>query len=102
MWSGVDGPTYCEGESTYAMNAHAVNYSCSSPVVCIALTLNNGDIVYSDESRRAGSSATYSCFVGYSLEAQEVITCQSIDHNTATWSGSLPMCQGLSMSSLLH
>ncbi|XP_064386521.1 uncharacterized protein LOC135335055 isoform X2 [Halichondria panicea] len=76
VWSGVDGPT-CE-------------------VVCPVLALDNGDILYSDDSRRVGTSATYSCIVGYRIVGEPVmITCQLSDNSTPTWSESSPICEDI-------
>ncbi len=81
--------------SLHAMDAHIGLYSFPSPVVCPVLTLENGDILYNDENRHVDTSATYSCYVGYFLEGEPVITCQLSDNNIATWSESLPMCEGV-------
>ncbi len=82
--------------SLHAMDAHALNYSCPSSVVCPVLTLENGDIAYDDESRRVDdTNATLICKMGYRLVGESVITCQLTDNNTATWSESSPMCEGV-------
>ncbi len=92
MWSGK-APT-CEGVSIHAMDAHALNYTCPSSVVCPVLTLENGDITYDDESRCVDTNATLSCKMGYRLVGESMITCQLRDNNMATWSESSPMCEG--------
>ncbi len=81
--------------SLHAMDAHIGLYSFLSPVVCPVFTLRNGDILYNDENRRVDTNATYSCYVGYFLEGEPVITCQLSDNNIATWSESLSMCKGV-------
>ena len=87
--------------SLHAMDAHALNYSCPSSVVCPVLTLENGDITYDDESRCVDTSATLSCKMGYRLVGESVITCQLRDNNMATWSESSPMCEGVFNKSIV-
>ena len=84
------------------VSLHAIRFHCYNPfpVVCPVLALDNGDILYSDDSRRVGTSATYSCIVGYRIVGEPVmITCQLSDNSTPTWSESSPICEGVSMSS---
>ena len=83
----------------HAIDSHALNYIYLHiiPVVCPVLALENGDIMYTDDSRRVGTDVTYSCIVGYRLAREPEITCQLSDNNMATWSESLPMCKGVSM-----
>ncbi len=80
--------------SQHAMDAHALNYTCPSSVVC-PVTLENGDITYDNESRRVNTSATLSCKMGYRLVGESVINCQLRNNNMATWSESSPMCEGV-------
>ncbi len=98
-WNG-DAPT-CEGESTCNGCPCIELYGFPSPVVCPVLTLGNGVIMYDNESRRVGTSATLSCNMGYRLAGESVITCQLVEYNMATWSESSPMCEGVFNKSIV-
>ena len=98
-WNG-DAPT-CEGESTCNGCPCIELYSFPSPVVCPVLTPGNGVIMYDNESRRVGTSATLSCNMGYRLAGESVITCQLVEYNMATWSESSPMCEGVFNKSIV-
>ncbi len=83
------------------VSLHAIRFHCYNPfpVVCPVLALDNGYILYSADSRRVGTSATYSCIVGYRIVGEPVmITCQLSDNSMATWSESSPICKGVSIN----
>ncbi len=91
--------------SLHAMDAHACIELYGFPypvvVVCPVLTLGNGVIMYGNESRRVGTSATLSCNMGYRLAGEPVITCQLSDSNMATWSQSSSTCEGVFKESII-
>ena len=66
-------------------------------ILCSGLTApDNGEIVFSATSQLldVGTTATYSCDLGYVLVGETTRTCEDTNsRTTGTWSGEDPICK---------
>ena len=72
-------------------------------ILCQGLSSpSNGNIVLSNETFGVGTTATYSCDPGYVLTGEVTRTCEDRNRGTTgTWSGSMPVCEGIQTQTLV-
>ena len=58
--------------------------------MCPLLSIDDGEVTYSDDSRIEGTVATYDCNVGFEISGNTMRTCQE----NGSWDGSEPTCEG--------
>ena len=108
MWS--DSSPSCEGICMSALRLFHLN-TCmhnyftkiESNIICHDVTQpDNGTVSYSEnrensnQTRRIGTIARYSCNTGFVLVGETITTCQSDGNDSGIWSGMPPTCQGMS------
>ena len=69
--------------------------------MCPLLSIDNGEVTYSDDSRIEGTVATYSCDGDLVLVGNEMRTCgpRSVGGEAGVWDGSDPICSRFIYSS---
>ena len=67
---------------------HIMHTKHAEPIQCPELTIENGAVAFTPDSRSLNSKATYSCIGGYRLSGENERFCQS----DSMWSGTDPVC----------
>ena len=66
-------------------------------VACDFLTLNNGNVTYSNDSRFEGTMAFYDCFPGYTLTGSQTRSCVGVISGgslSVEWTNNQSSCIG--------
>ena len=83
--------------SSRCVNLHVI-FIILIVVDCCSLTDPAQGVVTHTSGTTFGQTATYSCNTGYNLVGDSTRTCQA----TGNWSGSVPTCQGMLLSDIVH
>ena len=69
----------------------------STAVQCLELQAPlNGTVITHSQQLGVGTTATYSCDPGYVLVGETTRTCEDTHRGaTGTWSGMMPLCEGV-------